>query len=368
LLTDRAANGAYLQTYLRERGVAVELLPVNEVDDWEAHLLALQPGAIVLDLREATWERGWQLIDRLKLREETRDIPILLSSLLVEQKQGAVLALDLLAKPLASATLSQALWNLGLPEGAAIKNETILIADDDPAILALHRDIVAAHFPDCRISTALNGRQALEFLQRGERPLLILLDLMMPELDGIGLIEAMQSDERLRTIPVIVLTAQHLSEEDIDRLGRGVASILQKGMFTFEETLVQIERVLASSKQQRGETQRLVHKAMAFIQTNYAQSISRTQIADYVGISPRHLTRCFSQAIGLSPIEYLNRFRVNQARRLLDEGNLSITDVMNAVGFGDSSYFSRVFRREMGVSPTGYLRRADKSDRSPPDS
>lgn len=358
LLTDRAASGDYLQAHLRDRGFEVELLPVEETDGWQSQLLALQPGAIVLDLRDATQDHGWHLVDLLKLREETRDIPIIPYSLLVEQGQGAVLTLDFLTKPMGAATLSQALWNLGLPEGSTITNATILLADDDPAILTLHRDIVAEQLPHCRILTASNGRQALELLQRGERPLVILLDLMMPELDGIGLIEAMQGDEQLRDIPVIVLTAQSLSEEDIVRLGRGVASILQKGMFTSEETLAQIERALAGNRQLHSETRRLVRRAMAYIQTNYAQDISRTQLADYVGVSPRHLTRCFSQEVGLSPIDYLNRFRVNQSRRLLDQGGMTITEVMNAVGFNDSSYFSKIFRREVGTSPRGYLRRA----------
>jgi len=60
------------------------------------------------------------------------------------------------------------------------------------------------------------------------------------------------------------------------------------------------------------------------------------------------------QEAGLSPIDYLNRFRVVQARHLLDEGGMNITEIMNAVGFRDSSYFSRIFRREVGMSPSAY--------------
>lgn len=365
LLTDRAANGAFLQAYLERRGFEVQILPIEEDHDWQARLLALRPGAIVLDLHDTTWDRGWEMIDTLKLSEDTRGIPILLYSLLVEQGQGAVLALDYLTKPMGAAALSQALQNLGLPEGATIENRTILIADDDPAILALHSDIVAEYFPYCRILTASNGREALEVLERGERPLLLLLDLMMPELDGIGLLEVMQSDVRLRDIPVIVLTARRLSEEDMGRLGRGVSSILQKGMFTTAETLAQIERALARNRRSNSETQWLVHRVMAFIHGNYAKHLSRDEMARYAGVSPRHLTRCFKQEVGLSPISYLNRFRVSEARRLLDEGNKNITEVMHSVGFSDSSYFSRIFQREVGMSPSAYLRHAHGRGLSP---
>jgi YesN/AraC family two-component response regulator len=281
---------------------------------------------------------------------------------LAERGQGAVLALDYLAKPMGDAALAQALQNLGLAEGAAAQ-QTILIADDDPMILALHSEVVRSRLPTCRILTAANGRQALDILQTAERPALILLDLMMPELDGIGVLEAMQRDERLRDIPVIVLTAQRLSEADMNRLGRGVASILQKGMFTAEETLAQIEQVLARNKRLGSETQRLVRKAMAYIQTHYAEEISREQLARHIGVSARHLTRCFTQEVGLSPVDYLNRFRVTQARRLLDESDASVTEVMAAVGFGDSSYFSRIFRREVGMSPSAYRKKRTRHPR-----
>ena len=112
--------------------------------------------------------------------------------------------------------------------------------------------------------------------------------------------------------------------------------------------------LLARHKRLGSETQRLVRKVMAYIHSHYAEDISREQMASHVGISARHLTRSFALEAGLTPIEYLNRFRVAQARRLLDEGHTNITEVMSAVGFCDSSYFSRIFRREVGMSPSAY--------------
>ena len=354
LLTEQAAGGELLRSHLLEQGFDVEVLPVEGQENWLAQLLARRPGAVVLDL-QPTWEYGWQLFDVLKQSDATQDIPILLYSLLAEQGQGAVLALDYLAKPMGPASLTQALQNLGLAD-REVKNQAILIADDDPAILALHSDMVRERFPEGRILTAANGRQALDALRalRGEPPLFVLLDLMMPELDGIGVLEAMQAAKQWRDIPVIVLTGQRLSEEDMGHLSRGVASILYKGLFTTDETLAQVEQALARNKRLGSETQRLARKVMAYIHAHYNQDISREQMARHAGISVRHLTRCFTQEVGLSPMDYLNRFRVAQARRLLDEGHTNITEVMGAVGFSDSSYFSRIFRREVGMSPSAY--------------
>ncbi len=73
-------------------------------------------------------------------------------------------------------------------------------------------------------------------------------------------------------------------------------------------------------------------------------------------MSERHLNRCFVQETGLAPGSYLNRYRIQKARCLLLEQDLSITEVMGSVGFSDSSYFTRVFRREVGMSPSEYQR------------
>ena len=84
---------------------------------------------------------------------------------------------------------------------------------------------------------------------------------------------------------------------------------------------------------------------------------AREDVASHVGVSARHLTRCFQQEVGLSPIAYLNRYRVRQAKRLLEAGDSSITAVADAVGFASSGYFTDAFRREVGMSPREYQRR-----------
>ena len=93
---------------------------------------------------------------------------------------------------------------------------------------------------------------------------------------------------------------------------------------------------------------------MAYIHENFAQSIHRKDLAAYACVSERHLNRCFLQETGLTPLNYLNRFRIQQAKLLLRKNQLSITEVAGEVGFSESSHFSRIFRREAGVSPSAY--------------
>jgi transcriptional regulator GlxA family with amidase domain len=73
-------------------------------------------------------------------------------------------------------------------------------------------------------------------------------------------------------------------------------------------------------------------------------------------MSERHLNRCFQQEIGVSPIVYLNRYRIKQAKNLLETSNKDITTIALDVGFTSSGYFTRVFREEVGVSPRNFLR------------
>ena len=163
-----------------------------------------------------------------------------------------------------------------------------------------------------------------------------------------------------RNVPVIVLTAQVLNEAEMMRLNHGVARVLAKGMFTIPETLAHVGAALARNQKMGGETQRLVRKAMAYIHTHYADAITRKDIARYTNVNEDHLTHSFQQELGLSPVAYITRYRIQQAKQLLTRGNLNITAVAQAVGIFDSDYFSRVFRQETGVSPREYRRHANK--------
>ena len=107
------------------------------------------------------------------------------------------------------------------------------------------------------------------------------------------------------------------------------------------------------------EAQRAVRKAMAYIHEHYAEPISRQDLARYVSMSEDYLTHCFRQELGMTPIAYLNRFRVSQARHLLAETDRSITAIALDVGFSTSGYFSRVFHREAGVSPEAFRRQRE---------
>jgi signal transduction histidine kinase/DNA-binding LacI/PurR family transcriptional regulator/DNA-binding response OmpR family regulator len=344
-----------LAEYLDQQGFRVNVA-VGSENQWLDRALNNPCSAIVIscDL-ESEW--GWEVMQKLRSHPEKQDLPILFYNLIDEDNSGAFLDLNVLSKPLNLDSVMQVLNQRGItvkerPE----KLYTVLVVDDEQEFLRLHSQMIRDYLPACRVLETKDGQMALESMLQ-TRPDLVLLDLMMPGMDGFGVLEAMQTHQSLRAVPVIVMTGQVLTEDMMLRLNRCVAGILGKGLFSIDETLKRIELSLARDRRLGSEPQRIARRTMAFIHNNYAEPFSRKEIANFIGINERYLTQCFRQEVGITPMEYLNRYRVKAARKLLDTGMRSITDIGLDVGFSSSAHFSRVFGQHMGMSPREYLRR-----------
>jgi AraC-like DNA-binding protein len=345
-----------LTNHLDQQGFKVMNIEFDPDNAWLDSIMAIPCGAIVLDCEPAA-EWGLELMKNLRLHKEMQDIPIFFYNLSPEKNSGTFLDINYLTKPLYSDALVQALAQHGIPSNNPSGNlQTILVVDDEIETLRLNVQFIKDHVPSCQVLEAHNGRQALDQMLL-VRPDLILLDLMMPELDGFGVLQAMQSQETLRTVPVIVMTGQVMTEETILRLNRSVAAILQKGLFSIDEILNQVDAALSRNKRLGSESQRIARRAMAYIHANYAELISRENIAQHIGVNERYMTHCFKQEVGVTPIKYLNRYRVKVAKQLLETENKSITEIGLDVGFTNSANFCRVFHDEVGMSPREYLRK-----------
>ncbi len=355
VLAGPGGEGRELLLPLRQSGFTAEALELDPDNVWVARIAAQLPGVVILDARLAL-QYGWAAMTALKNDPVTADIPVLFLSLSENQERGAALALDYLTKPLDTATLVDVLHRQGLTwEENEAGYKVVLVVDDESGIRDVHARMVQSQLPRCRVLQAANGREALEIMQRA-RPDLILLDLVMPEVDGFGVLEAMHSSSTLRDIPVIVLTAKTLTESDMVRLNQGVTAVLQKGLFSIEETLVQVGEALERGWGAGGEAQQIARRVMAYIHEHYEEPLTREELAAYAGVGERHLNRCFRRETGMAPTTYLIRYRLKLAKTLLEKGELSVAEIALAVGFSDSNYFARIFRREIGVAPGAYKR------------
>jgi signal transduction histidine kinase/AraC-like DNA-binding protein len=345
LLTDQTQQADSLREYLAKRGYNATISGFDKEMKWLSFLASDPPAAVLLD-QSLVAKHGWNTLEGLRRNPALQNIPVLFYALDESEKTGAVFEFDFHTKPLPLDSLTIIL---------AHAPKTILLADDDQSTLDLHTRLIQAQLPECRIIHAHNGRDALEILS-SLQPDLILLDLMMPELDGFGVLKTLQADETKRKIPVVVLTNKVLTEQDMERLNQGVATVLEKGVFTNEETLGRITAVLSRDLRAPSASQQLVRRAMAYIHMHYAEPFSRDVLASHLAVSENYLTNCFQKEIGVSPLSYTNRYRIRQARSLLNETNLTITEIALLVGFSDLAHFSRVFRKETGFSPLAYRR------------
>lgn len=354
IISGEKSSNDFLADHLEQRGFRVVCTEMNSEYHGLEELLALPCGAIVLNCEPAT-EWGLNLMRHLKSHPEAKDIPILFYRILPNRESGTFLNIDYLSKPINPKTLVQMIEERGWACSTPTKTpRTILIVDDEGATLRLHAQLIREHLPYCQVLEAQSGIRALEIMKQTV-PDLVLLDLMMPELDGFGVLESMQTYETLRTIPVIIMTGQILTEEMIQRINRSVVAILQKGVFTVEETLQKIEDALSRHRRLGSETQRIVRRAMAFIHRNYSEPITRETIANYLGVNERYLTQIFKKEVGITPIRYLNRYRIKMAKQFLETRNKMITEIGLEVGFSSVAHFNRVFREETGMSPRAYL-------------
>lgn len=189
------------------------------------------PNVITLDVM-MPGQDGWSLLTRLKTDSELRHIPVVMLTIVDDKNLGFALgATDYLTKPIDREHLVQTLKR----QACANTPCEILIIEDDLNTAEMLRRLLNGE--GWRIRIAENGRVGLEAIQTTS-PDVILLDLMMPEMDGFQFLEALyESNPRFNT-PIIVITAKDLSAEDRQRLNGSVQRILQKGLYS-RETLLQ---------------------------------------------------------------------------------------------------------------------------------
>ena len=198
------------------------------------------PDAITLDVLMAGLD-GWGVLTRLKSDSLTAEIPVVVVTVIDDRNLGFALgAADYLTKPVDRERLADALRRVRADGQAG----PVLVVDDDATTREMLRRVLEKD--GWRVVEAENGKVALDrMLQDG--PSVVLLDLMMPEMDGFTFIEEIRSRGVVGIAPIIVLTAKTLSEADRQRLGT-VARVMQKGENPLGEVIGEIRRAIQTGK------------------------------------------------------------------------------------------------------------------------
>jgi CheY-like chemotaxis protein len=237
VIDDDAHVHDLLRRSLAREGFRVEVASNGE----EGLRMARQllPDAITLDVMMPGMD-GWAVLSALKNDPLLADIPVVMLTIVDNQNMGYSLgAAEYLTKPVDRDRLVSVLKKCG----ADGQNHTALVVDDDPEARDIMRRLLENH--GWSVEAAADGRLAIEKLKK-RVPAVILLDLMMPEMDGFQFVEELRKHAEWRDVPVVVITSKDLTPEERVRLNDQVEVVLQKGAYQSEDLLRETGRLVAS--------------------------------------------------------------------------------------------------------------------------
>jgi len=199
-----------------------------------------KPDAILLDIMMPGTD-GWQVLNSLKADPETANIPVVMLTIVDKKALGFKLgASAYLLKPLDPVAAREALVRV-IGESAN-RQKHVLVVDDDPTVVDMLRQFLPES--EFQMDSALDGVAGLEAVA-AHRPDIILLDIMMPGLDGFGVIERLRADPKTCDLPIIVISAKELTLAESDRLKETVSTVVKKQGFVGDKLIDEIKSVLS---------------------------------------------------------------------------------------------------------------------------
>jgi signal transduction histidine kinase/DNA-binding response OmpR family regulator len=246
VIDDDASARDILATLLPKEGFRVALAATGD----EGLRLAreLRPSVITLDVMMRGMD-GWTVLRALKLDKDLADIPVVMLTIVDDKQAGYALgASEYLLKPIERSRLSAVLERYKNGRSAVA-----LVVEDDAGTRTLLAQILMRD--GWKVRQAEHGRAALAALSDPDAPApsLVLLDLMMPVLDGFGFLLEFRKHDAWQEIPIIVMTSMDLTAEELQVLHGGVASIVQKGASTLPELCHEIRSIVRSHAERAAE-------------------------------------------------------------------------------------------------------------------
>jgi DNA-binding response OmpR family regulator len=243
----------------------------------------------------------------------------------------------------------------------------ILLIEDNPDM----RDYIRDNLQDCyRIIEAVDGRQGKDLAFK-KIPDLVLSDIMMPEMDGFQVCEAIKSDMRTSHIPVILLTARAEIKDKLKGLERGADDYISKP-FVIEEIKVRVKNLIEQRQKLRERFSRealfgikdialnqsdeeFLHHAMEMINEHIDDPEYTVQnLGDSIGMSRMTLHLKLKALTDQSPHNFIRLLRLKKAAVLLRQKTATVTEVAYEVGFKNLSHFAKAFQEQFGETPSHF--------------
>ncbi len=252
----------------------------------------------------------------------------------------------------------------------ASRNFRLLVVDDDQEVAQYIKNELGDWY---RIDTVANGREALKVLLTGDKYDLVISDVMMPEMDGITMLRQLKANPNISDIPVILLTSKTEVSDRLEGLRKGADAYLAKP-FNMEELHILVDNLVdnvrrlrgkftgaqqqkdkVSNVEVKGNNDVLMERIMKALNKHLTDpDFNVDMLTEEVGMSRTQLHRKMKEITGISAGEFIRNHRLQQAARLIQEGKVNIAQVAFSVGFNNQTYFSTVFKKHYGMTPTEY--------------
>lgn len=236
----------------------------------------------------------------------------------------------------------------------------ILIIDDEPKIRNGLSNLLARREGWEVAGAYENAADALKYLAVNQVDVII-TDIKMPEISGLELIARIR--ERDKKTAIIILSGYSNFQFAQRAIELGVSRYLTKPTNPRELICVleETEKKLGGKQEKEEDSEKIpnlfVQKAADYIKLNYSEKISIKEIADQLYLSPNYLSELFKKHTGKTISEYLTDYRLEKACQLLDHAEYRVGDVSGMVGIHDGRYFSNMFKKKYGMTPTEYRNR-----------
>lgn len=264
---------------------------------------------------------------------------------------------------------------------------SVLVVEDNEELRQFLRNILSGTY--CVLEAA-NGEQglalALEYI-----PDIIISDVMMPVMDGLELVKKLKEDRTTCHIPVIILSAKSSLDDRIAGLEQGIDDYITKpfsstylkaritSLLRQRQQLQEIYMAKASEQQLAGAVsvhsyepstpelisldEQFMQRVMMFIEENIGNpNLEIEEMAEHLYMSRTVFYRKLKSITGLTPVEFIREIRLKRAVQLLDSDNYSVSQVAYMIGFNDPKYFSKCFKKMMGMTPTEYKEKKEMED------
>lgn len=254
----------------------------------------------------------------------------------------------------------------------------LLVVDDESIGRKGMRSLLQKRYNCFTFFEAENGKKALEILQ-GHTIDVLITDIKMPFMNGIELIRSIR--ENSPTLRILICSAYGEFEYAQEAVRHHVFGYILKPVHT-DELYTIMDEVVKDISKKEGEAIRdkvlplalellqkhkqesvdtAVDMVLDIIHAEYYRDIGLEYLAQRVNLSPNYLSQLFKKNLGVSPVKFISKYRIEKAKHYLATSNMKIVDISKTVGFSNATYFVTVFKQETGKTPAKYRQSAHVS-------